>query len=606
VERSLRVLDGAVGVFCGVGGVQPQSETVWRQADRYRVPRIAFVNKMDRMGADFHRVVDEMRKRLKSNAVPIQLPWGSEERFRGVIDLIDLKAVSFDEGTLGMQVRVEEIPSEMGAAAEKARAELVEAVAEKDEKVLEAYLESPDVDPDVLRAGLRRVTVANEFIPVLCGSSLKNKGVQSLMDAVVHFLPSPLDVPRIHGVHPKTGKQEEREPDDNGPLAALVFKVVNDAYMGRLAFVRVYSGRIRQGQNIYNPRLKKRERVSKLMRLHADAREDTDTLFSGEIGAVVGLKQFTTGDTLCIENLPVELERIRFPEPVMFMAIEPKSTADRDKLEQALESLAAEDPTCQIHRDPETDQRVISGMGELHLEVLKERMKREYKVQANTGKPMVAYRETITVTARAAHRFDRDIGGSRQAATVELEASPLGRSEGVRIEFEVGSTAIPQEFREDVKAGLNDGLMTGVLARYALTDILVRVVGGVSDPETATGIAFRTAAAMALKDVVMAAGPELIEPIMSLEIETPAEMLGDMLGDINARRGKVTRMDMRGDLQVVSASVPLAELFGYSTAIRSLTKGRATYTMEPKGFDIVPDDIKQVLLVKQGVRQVSQ
>ena len=606
VERSLRVLDGAVGIFCGVGGVQPQSETVWRQADRYSVPRIAFVNKMDRMGADFDRVVGDMRERLKSNAVPIQLPWGSEENFKGLIDLIELKAVSFDEESLGMEMNIGNIPQELAAAAEKARAELVEQVAEKDEEVLNAYLESPDVDADTLRGGLRRAVISSDLIPVLCGSALKNKGVQQLMDAVAHYLPSPLDVPVIQGTHPRSGEKEDRAPDDSGPLAALVFKVVNDPYMGRLAFARVYSGSIKRGQNVFNPRLRKRERVSKLLRLHADAREETGALYSGEIGAVVGLKQFTTGDTLCIESVPVELERIRFPEPVMFMAIEPRSTADRDKLNQALELLEAEDPTCRIRRDPETDQKVISGMGELHLEVLKERMKREHKVEANTGRPMVAYHETITKPARAAHRFDREIGQHRQAATIELEAVPLNRSEGARIEFEVSKLHVPAEFREDVEAGLSDGLMTGVLARYALTDILVRVVGGKSDPETATDVAFRTAAAMALKDVVMAAGPELIEPIMALEIVTPAEMLGDMMGDINARRGKVTEMTARGELQVVSAAVPLAELFGYSTVIRSLTKGRATYTMEPKGFDIVPEDLKQVLLAKQGVRQVSQ
>lgn len=598
VERSLRVLDGAVGIFCGVGGVQPQSETVWHQADRYGVPRIAFVNKMDRMGAGFERVVEEMRNRLGSNAAPLQLPWGSEESFKGVIDLLDMKAVAFDEATLGMQMEVSDIPPELAAEAEKARAALVEHVAEKDEAVLEAYLESPDVSGDLLRAGLRRAVVASELIPVLCGSALRNKGVQQLMDAVVHYLPSPLEVPVMKGVHPKTGETVERAADDGGPPAALVFKVVNDPYMGRLAFARVYSGRIKKGQNLYNPRIKKRERVSRLLRLHADDRTDVEALGAGQIGAVVGLKHFTTGDTLCVENSPIELERIRFPEPVMFMAIEPRSTAERDKLNEALNSLESEDPTCVVSEDPATGQKLISGMGELHLEILKERMRREYNVEANTGRPMVAYHETILKPSRAEHRFDREIGGRRQMARVVLEVEPLARSQGSRIDFEVGAGAIPVAFREEIEEGLKDGLMTGILARYPLTDLLVKVVGGSYDPDVSTEIAFRTAATMALRDAVMAADPQLLEPIMAVEIVTPSETTGDVLGDLNARRARVRKMTMQGESRVVRADVPLAELFGYSTAIRSLTKGRAIYTMEPEEFEIVPQAVRQELLSK--------
>ncbi len=598
VERSLRVLDGAVGVFCGVGGVQPQSETVWRQAEEYSVPRIAFINKMDRMGADFDRVVADMRKSLGSNAVPLQLAWGREENFKGVIDLIDLKAISYDESSKGMDMVVEPIPPELGAEAERARVHLIESVAETDEEVLEAYLENPDLDSDILRAGIRRVTLAGVMLPVLCGSSLKNRGVQQLMDAVVSYLPSPLDMPPVVGVHPKTDEQLEFIADDSASLAALVFKVINDPYMGKMAFVRVYSGVLKKGSNIFNPRLGKRERISRLLRLHANDRTDVDKIFSGEIGAIIGLKNFTTGDTLCNENMPVELDRIKFPEPVIFMAIEPRSTADRDKLIDALDAMAAEDPTCCVRINEDTGQKIISGMGELHLEIIKDRLKREYGVEANTGRPMVAYHETITKTATAEYNFDREIGGNRQVGHVILEVSPLPRREGVKIEFEVSTNVIPQVFRKDIEAGLQDVIMTGVLARYALVDMLVKVVGGTCDSELSTDVAFRSASVMALRAAVTAAGPELLEPIMALDIVTPAEVMGDVLGDLNSRRGKVKGMETHGDMQIVQAGVPLAELFGYSTVIRSLTRGRATYTMEPEEFAIVPEDIKQELLSK--------
>ena len=596
VERSLRVLDGAIGVFCGVGGVQPQSETVWRQADRYHVPRIAFVNKMDRMGADFDNVIREMRDRLHANPLAIQLPWGREESLEGIIDLLEMEAVGYDRETLGAKMQPQPIPPDLAPAAEQARAMLVEQIAEKDEAVLAAYLESPDVPADVLREGLRRITLSGQGTPVLCGSALRNKGVQHLMNAVIDYLPSPVEAPVIHGLHPKSGATETREADDHGPLAALVFKAANDTYMGRLALVRVYSGRVRKGQNVFNPRLHKRERVSRLLRLHAETHVDVDTLYSGEIGAMVGMKNFTTGDTLCAENAPIELERIRFPEPVIFIAIEPRSTADRDKLAAALASLEAEDPTCVVRKDPETGQQVLSGMGELHLEVLKERMKREYKVEANTGKPMVAYRETVRSAGAADHRFDRDLGGRRQTAFVRIEAAPLERGAGTSVEIDVPASGLPADFRPAVEAGIQDALVTGVLARYALCDIAVRVTAAEYDPETATETAYRSAAAMALRDAVLAGHPTLLEPIMALEIVTPPEFMGDVLGDINSRRGKVEEMVTRGEMQIVRAGVPLAEVFGYATAIRSLTKGRATYTMEPKTFAVVPDAIQQELM----------
>lgn len=596
VERSLRVLDGAVGVFCGVGGVQPQSETVWRQADRYSVPRLAFVNKMDRMGADFDAVVADMQKRLVANAVPIQIPWGAEENFKGLVDLIKMKLVMFDDESLGTEISYSAIPDELLDAAEFARAELVEKIAEKDEIVLEAYLEQGDTTADVLQAGLRRVVCANEMTPVLCGSSLKNKGVQPLLDAVVAYLPSPLDVPAIEGVNPKSGETEEREPDDSGSMSALVFKIATDPYLGHISFVRVYSGQIKKGQNVYNPRLKKRVRVMNIMQLHADSRSEVEALYSGEIGAISGLKDVATGDTLCVENFSLELAGIKFPEPVMFMAVEPKTTADRDKLNAALKELALEDPSCVIRVNPETGQTVLGGMGELHLEILKDRMLREFKVPANTGEPMVAYHETVTGAGSGEHEFDRELGGQKHYARLKIEVGARDRGSGNQIKFDLTKSELPVMFRQSVEDGIEDGAMTGVLGRYAVTDIFVRVIGATVDSEFSTEVAFRTAATMAFREAVLAAGAEFLEPIMALEIITPTDNMGDVLGDINGRRGKVSKMTSCGELQVVNAAVPLAELFGYSTAIRSLSRGRANYTMEPDQFDIVPAQLKNELL----------
>ncbi|MBA4389124.1 MAG: elongation factor G [Verrucomicrobia bacterium] len=596
VQRSLRVLDGAIGVFCGVAGVQPQSETVWRQADNYGVPRIAFINKMDRVGANFEAAVAGIRKKLGSNAVPIQLPIGSEETFKGIVDLIEMRSVLFDEQSQGAKMVVQGIPADLAADAEKARLLLVEGVAEKDEKVLEAYMQSPDVSPAVLKAGIRRVVISNQMVPVMCGTALKKKGVQQLLDAVVEFLPSPLDIPATKGHHPKTNDIVERQADDFGPLSALVFKIVNDPYAGKMAFTRIYSGRMKKGQNVLNPRTKKRDRIARLVRLHADSGTEVDALNSGEIGAVVGLKQVATGDTLCVENAPVELERIKFPEPVMFMAVEPKARADREKLQTALDVMVSEDPTCMVRTDAETGQIIMSGMGELHLEILRDRMMREHHVEVSSGKPMVAYYETISSSARAEHKFDREVGGHRQFAQVAIQAEPAARSSGNVIEFESVWKMIPDEFRKSVEEGLNDGIMTGVLGRYPVKDIVVRVTGGAFDPEVSTEVAFRTAAVMAFRDVVAAANPELLEPIMLVEILTPPEHMGDVLGDLNGRRGKVVEMEARNDVQVVKAAVPLAELFGYSTAIRSLTRGRASYTMEPKQFEIVPKAVREKIL----------
>jgi len=596
VERSLRALDGAVGVFCGVAGVQPQSETVWHQSEHYGVPRIAFVNKMDRMGADFATAVAEMRKRLGSNAAPVQLPWGAEDNFRGIIDLLELKAVTFDEKSLGANMVTTDIPGELAAEAERARAELVENVAERDEAILEAYMESPDVPADVLRAGIRRATIAGELVPVLCGSALKNKGVQQVLDAVVAYLPSPLEVSVVTGTNPKSGADETREADDGAALSALAFKVATDPYVGRLVFTRIYSGKLRKGQNVFNPRTKKRERITRLLRLHADSRTEEETLYAGEIGAIAGLKEFTTGDTLCAENAAIQLPGIGFPEPVMFMAIEPKTSADREKLKDALDAMVSEDPTCIVRTDPETGQTIISGMGELHLEILKDRMDREFGVKTNTGKPMVAYHESITGQGRASHTFDREFGGKRQFAEVEVAVSAKSRGDGFSVEIVADSGSIPPAFRNSVELGLNDGIMTGVLARYPVTDVQVRVTGGSFDPEASSEVAFRTAAVMAFREAVMAAGPVLLEPIMKLEITTPGEHMGDVMADLNGRRGKIKELVTRGAMQIVRASVPLAELFGYATAIRSETRGRASHTLEPEQFDIVPKAVSEELL----------
>jgi elongation factor G len=596
VERSLRVLDGAIGVFCAVGGVQPQSETVWHQADRYHVPRIAFVNKMDRVGADFDGVVQQMRQRLGAPAVPIQIPWGREDQFRGVIDLVAMQAIAFDETTLGATFAVGPIPAELAADAERARAALVERLAERDEEVLESYVANPDVPAAILKAGLRRATLAQTMVPVLAGSALRNKGIQQLLDAVADYLPSPLDVPMIEGVHPKTHEKSTRETDDFAPLSALAFKLINDPYIGQLVFVRVYSGQLKKGQNVFNVRTRKRERLNRLVRLQADTREDIEALYAGEIGAVAGLKLATTGDTLCAEHQPIELERIRFPEPVLAMAIEPKSQADREKLNEALQALAAEDPTCVVSTDADTGQTLLSGMGELHLEILRDRMFREFRVQANAGKPMVSYRETVTTNGRGEHRFDRDIGGQRQFGHVIIEVEPGERGAGNAIEFDVPVTRIPADFRPGVEAGIRDGLITGVLANYALADVRVRVVGGGFDAQNSTDVAFRTAAVMALRNACKAATPVLLEPIMALEIITPAEYMGDVLSDLSSRRGHVRDMIGKETVQIIHARVPLAELFGYSTAVRSLTKGRASYTMEPSCFDLVPAAIQQQLV----------
>ncbi|MFZ4394497.1 MAG: elongation factor G [Kiritimatiellia bacterium] len=600
VERSLRVLDGAIGVFCAVGGVQPQSETVWRQADKYRVPRLAFINKMDRMGADFDAVIAEIRRKLGANPAPLFLPWGREAGFQGVIDLLERQALTFDEADNGRTVRRQPIPDELRATAEAARMQLVEQIAEVDEELLPSYLETMELPAEVLRPAIRRATLAGRIVPVVCGSSLRNKGVQPLLDAVLAYLPSPEDRPAVEAIEVKTGNRMVREANAEAPLSSLVFKIATDPYVGRLFFIRVYSGRVRKGQNVFNPRTKKRERLLKLVRLYADAQSECESLQAGDIGAVVGLKDATTGDTLCAENQPVALERIQAPEPVMFMAIEPKSRADREKLDGALKALASEDPTCIVRLDPETGQTILSGMGELHLEILVDRLRREFSVEANTGKPMVSYYETVTATACATYLFDRELGGKRHWARITVEVSPRERGSGHATEVAAGAIRAldnSEALGECLEQGLTDGILTGVLARYPMTDVLARVKEvAIADEEMATDVAFRTAAVMAFREAAQAAHPELLEPIMCLDIITPPEHVGEVIGDVNGRRGQVRDMTMRGDTQLIRAHVPLAELFGYAGAIRSLTRGRASYTMEPDEFAVVPKAVREQLL----------
>jgi elongation factor G len=597
VERSMRILDGAVGVFCGVAGVQPQSETVWRQARKYKVPCIAFVNKMDRTGARFTWVVGQIVEKLKVPAFPVQLPWGAEDSFQGVFDLIKMKAYTFDEASKGESIAVQDIPEAFRAEAEEHRARLIEAIAERDESVLEAYMENPDLPEEVLIAGIRRATIKGDFVPVLVGSALKNKGVQPLLDAIVDFLPSPDDVPATEGKDPKTMEPLSREVSDLAPLSALSFKIANDAYVGKIAYVRVYSGVLKKGQNVYNPRTEKRERLGRILRLHANSREDVDALYTGEIGGIVGFKNVTTGDTLCVEQSPVVLERIEFPETVISMAIEPKSQADRDALNDTLIILSEEDPTFQVATDPETGQTIIRGMGELHLEIIKDRMFREFNVQANAGKPVVAYRETILGKGSAVGEFDREISGKRQFAGISLSVEPRERASGNLISIEVSKGELGQDFRGAVSQGLEDGLATGVLGSSQLVDVHVRVVAVNVHAVDSTEIAFRSAASMALRAAIQGAKPQLLEPIMEVEVLTPDEHMGDVLADLGARRGKVKDMGAQEGAQLIRVLVPLAELFGYSTALRSLTRGRANYSMEPVLFEVVPDDVREKILI---------
>jgi len=590
VERSLRVLDGGVTVFDAVAGVQPQSETVWRQADRYHVPRICFVNKMDRVGADFSRTVDMIRHRLNANPVPIQIPLGSEAAFRGVIDLIEEKALVYEEEGPREAVCLP-VPEEYLEEYGHHREAMIEKIAETDDKLLEKYLEGEDISQQELRTALRRATINNSLVPVVCGSALRSWGIQPLADAITYYLPSPLDVPPVRGVEPRTNDEVLREAREDAPLSALSFKVVTDPYAGRLVYFRVYSGKIGSGDNVYNATKGSRERMGRMLRMMANRREDVEEVYAGDIAATVGLKNTFTGDTLCDEKAPVILEPIHFPEPVISVAIEPRTKVDQDKLANAMAKLAEEDPTFQIQYNDETGQTIISGMGELHLEVVVERLKREFNVQANIGRPRVSYREAITAPARAEGRFIRQTGGRGQYGHVWLEMEPGAPGSGVAFEHRIVGGVIPREFIPDVEAGVREALKNGILAGYPIIDVKVTLVDGSYHEVDSSEVAFKIAGSLGTKAALQRAHPVLLEPIMSLEVVMPGEFLGDILNDLNGRRARIRNIEGLGDTQVVSAHVPLAEVFGYATQIRSLTQGRATHSIEFDHYQETPEEI---------------
>lgn len=593
VERSLRVLDGAIGVFDAVAGVEPQSETVWRQANRYRVPRIAFVNKMDRPGADFDRCVEMIRKRLGDKAVAVQLPIGLEDAFAGVVDLIEMKAATWASDEKDAEILRSEIPEEYAIAANRARESLVEAVAEEDETLLETYLERGTLSNDELRQGIRKASLKLKLTPVLCGAALKNKGVQPLLDAVVDWLPSPTEVGAVRGHHPEDGAEIQRAPSDDEPFAALVFKIKSDPYVGRLGYIRVYSGTLKVGDSVLNVRVGRTERVARLLRMHANKREEIRQVFAGDIAGITGFKNAVTGDTICREDAPVSLESMQFPEPVIHIAIEPKTKNDEEKLVETLDALAQEDPTFKVRVDEESGQTIISGMGELHLDVLVNRMLREFNVQANVGKPQVAYRETITRAARHTEDFDRILGGKRHFAQVTLEIEPLPRGSGCRFVNQVDNPDIPRVFIDAVAEGVAQGTRNGVLAGYEMLDVQVALVDVACHEEESDEVAFKMATSAALKRAAREAGPMILEPVMNVEVVTPEEYLGAVVNDLNSREGRIQSMDARHDGQVIHAEVSLSEMFGYSTALRSVTQGRASFSMEFAHYEAAPKAIQE-------------
>ncbi len=598
VERSLRVLDGAVAVFCGVGGVEPQSETVWRQADKYRVPRIAFVNKMDRVGADFDRVVTQIRERLGAKPIPLQLPLGAEENFRGVIDLVGMRAIIWDEESLGARFHSEEIPSELLPAAEVAREALLEVAADCDEALMEKYLGGDAISEQEVKRALRSGTLAMQIVPVLCGSAFKNKGVQPLLDAVVDYLPSPLDIPPVEGLNPVTGEKETRETSDDAPFAALAFKIMTDPFVGSLTFFRVYSGRLESGSYVFNSTKGKKERIGRLLKMHANKREEIKEVFAGEIAAAVGLRDTTTGDTLCDESRPIVLESIEFPEPVISVAIEPKTKADQEKLGISLQKLAAEDPSFRVSTDKETGQTILSGMGELHLEIIVDRLLREFKVDANVGKPQVAYRETVRKAAEAEYKHVRQTGGRGQYGHVLLRVEPLGRGKGFEFVDAIKGGVIPREYIPAVEKGVVEASERGVLAGYPIVDVKVTLLDGSYHEVDSSELAFKIAGSIAFQDAAKRADPVILEPIMLVEVVVPEEFAGAVFGDLNSRRGRIQGMDARGGAQVIRAHVPLAEMFGYATDLRSMSQGRATYTMQFSHYEPVPQAISEEITAR--------
>ncbi|HET6744930.1 MAG TPA: elongation factor G [Candidatus Limnocylindria bacterium] len=597
VERSLRVLDGAVVVFDGVAGVEPQSETVWRQADRYTVPRFCFVNKLDRTGADFWRVVDMIKDRLGANAVPLQIPIGIEDRFRGVIDLINMKAITYGSD-LGDQIEVGDIPAELADEAATWRERMIESLADHDDDIAHKFLEGEEIDADQLRRALRAATLAYQLVPVLCGSALKNKGIQPMLDGVIDYLPSPLDVPPVTGLDSRTNEEVTRHTDATEPFAALAFKIAADPFVGKLAFFRVYSGTLKTGSYVYNSTKGTKERVGRLLQLHANHREEIESVSAGDIAAAVGLKNTTTGDTLCDEAKPIVLENISFPEPVIELAVEPKTKADQDKMSIALQRLAEEDPTFRVSTDEESSQTRIAGMGELHLEVIVDRMLREFKVQANVGRPQVSYREAIRKDAKGEGRFVRQTGGKGQYGHAVITIEPLERGSGVEFESKIVGGAVPREYWRAIEQGIREALVGGIVAGYPMIDLKATLIDGSFHEVDSSEMAFKIAGSMAVKDGAAKADPAILEPIMKVDVTVPEDFMGDVIGNLNARRGHIDGIDEHGTSRVIRALVPLAEMFGYATELRSMTQGRATYSMEFSRYSEVPTSLANELIAK--------
>ena len=595
VERSLRVLDGCVTVLCAKGGVEPQSETVWRQADHYHVPRMIYVNKMDIMGADFYHVLEMIHDRLKCNAVPIQLPIGAEADFRGIIDLVEMNArIYYDD--LGNDMRDEPIPEDMRDLAEEYRVKMLEAISDFDDEIMMLYLEGEEIPQDMIRAAIRKATCAVKMVPVVCGTSYKNKGVQKLLDAVVDYMPSPLDIPAICGVNPKTDEEETREASDSAPFSALAFKIMTDPYVGRLSFFRVYSGTLEAGKTVLNSSKGQRERIGRILLMHANHREDLTMTYSGDIAAAVGLKNTTTGDTLCDEKNPIVLESMEFPEPVIRVAIEPKTKAGQEKMAIALQKLAEEDPTFKTYTDEETGQTIIAGMGELHLEIIVDRLLREFKVEANVGKPQVSYKETITRSATVDTRYARQTGGKGQFAHCKIIVEPNEPGKGYEFINKITGGAIPKEYIPCVDQGIQGAMQSGVLAGYQVVDVKVTLIDGSYHEVDSSEMAFKICGSMAFKEACEKAGPTLLEPIMKVVVTAPDEYMGDVMGDVNARRGQIVGSDIRNGAAVIEANVPLSTMFGYATDLRSKTQGRATYSMEPSHYVELPKSLQETLV----------
>ena len=602
VERSLRVLDGSVTVLCAKGGVEPQSETVWRQADKYQVPRMVYVNKMDIMGADFYNVVAMMKDRLKCNAVPIQLPIGAEDEFKGLIDLIQMKAyVYYDE--LGNDERIEDIPADMKDKAEEYRQALLEAVAETDEELMDKFFEEGDLTEAEIKKAIRKATIANDMVPVLCGSSYRNKGVQNMLDAVIDFMPSPLDVPAIKGIVPRTEEEDVRHSSDEEPFAALAFKIMTDPFVGKLAFFRVYSGTLSSGSHVYNSTKDNKERIGRILQMHANDREDIDIVYSGDIAAAVGLKNTTTGDTLCDEKHPIILESMEFPEPVIRVAIEPKTKAGQEKMGIALAKLAEEDPTFRTYTDDETGQTIIAGMGELHLEIIVDRLLREFKVEANVGSPQVSYRETIRAASHVNHKYARQSGGKGQYGHVVMDVEPLEPGSGYVFENNIVGGAIPKEYFPAVDAGIQGAMQTGVLAGYPVVDVKCTLVDGSYHEVDSSEMAFKIAGSMAFKEACKKGNPVIMEPVMKVVVNVPEDYMGDVIGDLNSRRGQIQGMEARIGAQEITAMVPLSEMFGYATELRSRTQGRGQYSMEPSHFEELPKSIAEKIIKERNTNE---